>query len=693
MASRRTSNRPPPLAIQREVSRTAPSLAVFTREWQDMGRAWVADWRDVFSSRAFVSDALSGLTVAAVALPLNLALAIASGLPASAGLVAGAIGGVVAAVFGGAALQVTGPAAALQVLVLALSVQFGATGVAAATLMIGVVQLLLALSQAGRLARFVPESVLAGFTTGVGLKLLDAQIPELLGFDYRVSQLAAMMHRPEWLKEVEWLAAISGLAVALFVVGMRQFKRFPAAIVGVTAVTFVSIYLKWDITRVGEVPHTLPPLSWPVVRDDQWLDLFLATMPLALLAAVESLLSASAIDRMAPAQRRHHPSLELFGQGLANLTVGLFQGMPVTGVVVRSGVNVQAGGRTRLAAILHGVTLGGAVLMLSAQLAQVPLAALAGLLCVIGVRLIEVPTLAHLVKHDRLEAAAFVLAAAGTVSGNLMAGLGAGLAVHALSRHLSRDTKAARSLSPYEDTPGVRAVVPAASARRLHADAPASAAGWIAHVRQRPVVPPTAFVHPQASLIGQVVLGEHVHIAAGASVRADEGTPFFIGDNSNVQDGVVLHALKEKHVLVGTEKWAIYVGRNVSMAHDALVHGPSYVGDDTFIGFKAVVHDAIVGPGCFIGIGAVVVGVTLPEGRFVPHGQIIDTADKVDRLSRVSDAQHHFNEDVVDVNRGLAAAYRAALTAGRRVPSATAAGQSEQRAWEEAWSYASGERF
>jgi SulP family sulfate permease len=679
------------MAIQREVDTPAPSVAVLVEEWQGMGRAWVGGWREVFTSKAFVADVLSGLTVAAVALPLNLALAIASGLPASAGLVAGAIGGIVAAVFGGAALQVTGPAAALQVLVLAISTQFGPTGVAAATLMIGVLQLLLALSRAGRLARFVPESVLAGFTTGVGLKLLDAQIPELLGFDYRVSELAAMMHRPEWLKEVEWLAAVSGLAVALFVVGMRQFKRFPAAIVGVTTVTFVSIYLKWDVTRVGEVPHTLPPLSVPVLRDDQWLDLFLATLPLALLAAVESLLSASAIDRMAPDRPKHHPSLELFGQGLANLAVGLFQGMPVTGVVVRSGVNVQAGGRTRLAAALHGLALGGAVLLLSTQLAQVPLAALAGLLCVIGVRLIEVSTLLHLLKDDKLEAVAFLLAAAGTVTGHLMAGLGAGLAVHAVARYLRRDAAVEQALIEEELKPGIRAVVPADGAHRPHGDAPASAAGWLSHVRHRPLIPATAYVHPQASVIGQVVLGDHVHIAAGSSVRADEGTPFFIGDNSNVQDGVVLHALKEKHVLVGQEKWAIYVGRNVSMAHDALVHGPCYVGDDTFIGFKAVVHDAVVGRGCFIGIGAVVVGVTVPDGRFVPHGHIVDTADKVDGLPLVSEAQHHFNEDVVDVNRGLAAAYRAAVASGRRLPSATA--EPSRRPWDEAWAPATGDRF
>ncbi len=681
------------MAIIRTREDTAKVLELLQAEWKGMGRAWVTGWREVFSGKFLVPDALSALTVGAVALPLNLALAIASGLPASAGLIAGALGGILAAIFGGASLQVTGPAAALQVMVLAMATRFGPSGVAAATVIIGLIQLLMALSRAGRLAKYVPESVLAGFTTGVGLKLLDAQVPELLGFDYRVSELAAMMHRPEWLREVEWLAAVSGLTVALFVVGTRQFKRFPAALVAVGAVTFVANYLDWDITRVGAVPSTLPSAVLPIVHDDQWLDLFTLALPLALLAAVESLLSASAIDRMAPDRPKHHPSLELFGQGIANLAVGLFQGMPVTGVVVRSGVNVQAGGKTRLAAALHGAILGGAVLLLGTEIAKTPLAALAGLLCVVGVRLIEVRTLLELARKERLEAVAFVACAVGTVTGWLMTGLAVGLAVHAVSRFLHRPEEIEQELIARELAPGVRAVLgkDAAQARKPQGQAPASSAGWLAHVRHRPVVAPTAFVHPQASVIGRVVLGENVHIAAGSSVRADEGTPFFIGDDSNLQDGVVLHALKEKHVDVAGEKWAIYVGRHVSIAHDALVHGPCYVGDDTFIGFKAVVHDAIVGPRCFIGIGAVVVGVSVPAGKFVPHGSIVDSSAKVAALPEVSEAQHHFNADVVDVNRGLAAAYRAAIVSGRPPPREP--GARADTAWSEGWSTPQGDRF
>lgn len=191
---------------------------------------------------------------------------------------------------------------------------------------------------------------------------------------------------------------------------------------------------------------------------------------------------------------------------------------------------------------------------------------------------------------------------------------------------------------------------------------------WLAHIRQHQTIAPTAFVHPDSTVIGRVVLADYVHISAGCSVRADEGTPFYIGESSNIQDGVVIHALENKRVRVHGEEWAVYVGKNVSLAHGALVHGPCYVGDGTFVGFEAVVHDSIVGAGCFIGIGAVVVGVEVPDGKHVPHGMVVDSAAKVEALPSVVDAQRQFARDVVHVNRGLAAAY---VESGRAVPGVT----------------------
>jgi SulP family sulfate permease len=637
--------------------------------------SFVDSWREVPRARSLTSDLLAGLTVAAVALPLNVGLAIASGMPPSAGLVAGAVGGLVAGLLGSSNLQVSGPAAALSVMVLALAKDFGMQGVAAATIYVGLFELMLAFALAGRVIKHVPESVLAGFTTGVGLKLLDQQIPELLGFPEVVDwaskagnastiDLFTMMHRPKWLHDVSWLAAMSGVFVAFIVTSMRSFRRFPAAIVSIAIITFVSVYLHWDVERVasvGAVPSHFPPPSLPLVADEKWIDLFLRATPLAILAGAESLLSASAMDRMGNAKKPHDPNVELFGQGMANIATGFFAGMPVTGVVARSGVSVQSGSKTRLATISHAVILAASVMFLSGHISRVPLAALAGLLCVIGFRLIELKTLAHLFAKHKLEALAFVVAAAGTVSGHLMTGLIASLAIHFANRWLHRHERADLKRLEENESRGIRAVLArdkAAARRPAHMETmPSEHRKWLGQIREAPLVASSAFVHPAATVIGRVVLGEHVHIAADTSVRADEGSPFHIGANTNIQDGVVMHALKDKRVMVAGEPWAVFVGKNVSLAHDALVHGPCYIGDDTFVGFKAVVHDSVVGANCFIGIGAVVVGVEIPDGKFVPHGRIVDTADAVDLLPPVSEAHKHFNEDVVEVNRGLAVAY------------------------------------
>jgi len=654
------------------ISREASGKS-WNREIGDLAKSWIDSWRFVGRAKPLPHDLLSALTVAAVALPLNIGLAIASGMPPVAGLVAGALGGALVALSGSSQYQVSGPAAALSVMVFAIAKDFGPPGVAAATAYVGVVEIVLALALAGRFMKLVPESVLAGFTTGVGLKLLDQQIPELLGFPDVVDwakkgtpttiDVAGMMHHPRWLHDVQWHAALAGVFVVFVVVALAQFKRFPAAIVSIALMTFVSVYLQWDIERVGRVPHTIPSPSLPVIPDESWIDLFVRATPLALLAAAESLLSASAIDRMAKAKTPHEPNVEVMGQGIANIVVGCFGGMPVTGVVARSGVNVQSGARTRLSALFHAVFLTFSVLFLGEYIGHVPLAALAGLLCVIGFRLIEVKTLLHLSRENKLEALAFTVAMAGTVSGRLMAGLAGGLAVHFFHRWLTRGARAAAAELEANKKRGVRAVLAKekAEARRpAHFERlPAEHRRWLGQIRETPRPSPSAYVHPAATVIGRVVLGDHVHIAADTSVRADEGSPFFIGPNTNIQDGVVMHALKDKRVMVGGEGWAIYVGKNVSIAHDALVHGPCYIGDETFVGFKAVVHDSVVGARCFIGIGAVVVGVEVPDGRFVPHGRIVDTDDAVAALPHVSDVQREFNEDVVEVNRGLAVAYHA----------------------------------
>jgi SulP family sulfate permease len=499
---------------------------------------------------------------------------------------------------------------------------------------------------AGSLIKYVPEPVLAGLMTGIGIKLLDNQIPEILGYDYKVAELAQMFHRPDWLHEVSWHAVLCGLLVAFMTVIFKPYKRFPASLVGISLVTFLAVYLGWDLKSVGKIGEIVPSFSIPELASNQWVSLIIKCIPLGLLAAVESLLAAQVIDHMSKSKKLHNSNLELLAQGLANICSGLFKGMPVTGVVVRSTVNIQSGAKTKVAALTHSLILLFCVLYLTDAIEVVPLAGLAGLLCVVGFRLIEVKTLVHIFKDSKLHALAFLAVAIGTITNYMMMGLIAG-GFFALVHYLIFERNKEREQSKQSNSE-------LNLTKKTDGD---NKSNWLKQISAKAHIATTAFVHGQASVIGRVVLGSNVHIAAGSSVRADEGSPFYIGDNTNIQDGVVIHALKDKWITVKDQDWAVYIGNHVSLAHQALVHGPCFIGSETFIGFKAVVHDSIVGSNCYIGIGAVVVGVEIPDRKFVPNGMVVDTLEKVDQLPDVTHSHQHFNEDVVEVNRGLAKAY------------------------------------
>jgi SulP family sulfate permease len=375
-------------------------------------------------------------------------------------------------------------------------------------------------------------------------------------------------------------------------------------------------------------------------------------------------LASSAIDRIIKSKKNHDSNLELIGQGLANTVSGLFSGMPVTGVIVRSSVNIQAGGKSKISSIVHSIILLLSFIFIADKIAIIPLAGLAGLLCVVGIRLVDIEGLKHLYKESKTLTLAFFISMIGTVTGHLMLGLiTAGIICfirHQLTKkkkeknHLLKNTAKEKIKT---DAKEVHHYPARSKNKHYDFERKHEEENWLLNIKEKALVAASAFIHGQASVIGKVVLGKNVHIAAGASVRADEGTPFYIGNDSNIQDGVVIHALKEKWISVDGQDWAVYVGKNVSMAHQALIHGPCFVGDNTFIGFKAVIHDSVIGPSCYIGIGAIVVGVEIPEGKYVPNGMVIDSLDKVDKLPNASKNHQIFNEDVVEVNKGLALAY------------------------------------
>ncbi len=649
------------LRARRPASTEAAFWPRYKERVKDLAGHWVSEMKHSFGQPQLAADLSAGVTVAAVAIPLNLALAIAAGLPPVVGVISGAVGGIIAGILGGSRWQVTGPAAALNIMVASMVAQHGPAAAAAAAVMSGLIQIALCMFFAGRVIQYVPEAVLAGFTTGVGLKLLDGQLPLLLDIEQEVSQLIQSLHQPIWLHEVSWLSVLCGLFVAISLLSLRQYHRFPAALFGLTIVTAISSYLNWDLTRVGSIPSAIPDASFPSLAPEVWVSVLAMAAPLGLLAAAESLLAARALDRLTNNEKPHHSDLELFGQGVANVGVSFFGGMPVTGVIVRGTANVQSGGRTRLAAVFHGIVLICAVLFAGEILGKVPIAALAGLLCVVGFRLIEIHTLFELLREHKVHALAFLLAASGTVTDYLVLGLLSALLVCGLEYVFLRRKRSKAVHNKELRAAGIRAIVEASAETALRQrphEVQSRGTHWIRHIDEQPEIASTAFVHPNASVIGRVILDHRVHVASEAALRADEGTPFYIGPDTNIQDGVVLHALKEKWVSVGEEKWAIYVGKQVSMAHQCLIHGPCYIGDRTFIGFKAIVHDSVVGAGCYIGLGAIVVGVEIPESRYVPHGMIVDSPEKVSQLAVVDPAQTHFNDDVVEVNQGLVEAYR-----------------------------------
>jgi carbonic anhydrase/acetyltransferase-like protein (isoleucine patch superfamily) len=170
---------------------------------------------------------------------------------------------------------------------------------------------------------------------------------------------------------------------------------------------------------------------------------------------------------------------------------------------------------------------------------------------------------------------------------------------------------------------------------------------WNGGVRS-PLVSPSAYVDDAATVIGDVRIGSLVYIGPGASVRADEATPIIIGDECNVQDGAIFHGL------MGS---TIELGRRISIAHGAVVHGPLKIGDESFVGFNSVVHNATLGQKCFVGHGALVIGVKLEDGSFVPNGAVIDSQDKADALGPIPKHLKEFNDEVVKVNCEFASSY------------------------------------
>ncbi len=398
----------------------------------------LAPHRDDYTglSRSWRRDLLAGLTVAIVALPLALGFGVSSGLGAAAGLVTAVVAGAVAAVLGGSHLQVSGPTGAMTVVLLPVVARFGPESVPVVAIMAGGLVVLAGVLGLGRLVAYIPWPVVEGFTVGIGLVIALQQVPLALGTPAAPGTNAAQVAL-DTIGDVDWAAAVAPLAlvvlaVALMVVLPRLRRGIPASLVAVVVATLVAELADLDVPRIGALPASLPAPHLPVVDAQTTSALFSSALAVAALAALESLLSARVADGMADDLARTKPNRELVGQGLANVASGLFGGLPATGAIARTAVNVRSGARTRVAALSHAALLAGVVYLAAPWVGRIPLAALAAVLLVTAARMVDVSTAAAICRSGRSGAAVFLTTLVVTVVFDLVLAVEVGVAVAAV---------------------------------------------------------------------------------------------------------------------------------------------------------------------------------------------------------------------------------------------------------------------
>jgi sulfate permease, SulP family len=387
-----------------------------------------------YDLRAWRQDLLAGLTVAVVALPLALGFGVTSGAGAAAGLATAIVAGTLAAVFGGSNFQVSGPTGAMTVVLLPIVAAYGVAALPILGLLAGVFLIVFALAGVGRYVRFVPWPVVSGFTNGIAVIIALQQVPGLLGV------VAAPGHGgilpTTWrtfgaAADVSWLPAVAlgALTIVAMVVwsSLPRLRGVPGGIVVLAGVTLLSLLPAFEgVPRIGSIPSGLPHLAWPTLPAMDVALLMRAAFAIAMLAALESLLSALVADGMT-VEGRHDPDRELFGQGIANIGAAFTGGIPATAALARTAVNVRSGARTRLAAATHGVTLAIVVIALAPLAARVPLAALSGILVVVAARMVEHDAVRTIVRATKSDAFVFLATFAVTIAFDLILAIEVGL--------------------------------------------------------------------------------------------------------------------------------------------------------------------------------------------------------------------------------------------------------------------------
>lgn len=404
-------------------------------------------------------DLAAGLTVGIVALPLALAFGASAGVGPAAGLATAVVAGILAAVFGGSNVQVSGPTGAMVVVLAPIVGQHGPAAVAMVALLGGLMVIAAGLLRFGRIINMVPWPVIEGFTLGIAVIIALQQVPALVGqqADPRLRTPAAAWQA---VMETGWTAAGSALLIAGVVAvtmlgGQRWRPRLPWSLIGIVLATALAETAGLEVARIGALPDHLPMPGLPELDLGMIRTLLGPAVAVALLAAIESLLSAKVAASLADTGP-FDPDRELVGQGIASVGSGFFGGMPATGAIARTAVNVAAGGRTRLAAVIHALVLLVVIYTASGLVGNIPLAALAGVLAVVSLRMVDLEAVRTLVGASRAGTLIFAGTAVITVAFDLIEAIWIGIAATAFFalRSLAVSSGATREELPAEPEHG-----------------------------------------------------------------------------------------------------------------------------------------------------------------------------------------------------------------------------------------------
>lgn len=395
-------------------------------------------FREGYTREAVLRDVIAGVVVGIVALPLALAFAIASGVPPERGLYTAIVAGFLISALGGSRVQIGGPTGAFVVIVYGIVQQFGYEGLVICTVLAGVILVVLGLARMGALIKYIPYPVITGFTAGIAVIIFSSQLKDFLGLQMGavpadfVEKWVAYASKLSTLNLPTTLVGIGTLVVLLL--WPRESRTLPAPFVAMILATVVVQVFDLPVetigSRFGGVPSSLPRPHWPDIPWTHMRELVSPAMTIALLAAIESLLSAVVADGMIGT--RHKSNVELVAQGVANIASPLFGGIPATGAIARTATNVRSGGRTPLAGIVHAITLLLILLLLGKWAAMIPLCSLAAILVVVAYHMSEWQSFAGLLRAPKSDVAVLLITFGLTVFVDLTVAVQVGIVVASL---------------------------------------------------------------------------------------------------------------------------------------------------------------------------------------------------------------------------------------------------------------------